>query len=295
MTAGTGSSEFSGTGLAGQSGSGTEEQDWDDGATDILKTVGRQVKLWRERAGLKQAELGRRIGYSEELVSSVERGRRAPKAEFLDAADDVLATGGMLTAFKEDVERARYPKGVRDLAKLESLAVSMGSYSNHNIQGLLQTEEYTRALYRMRRPLLDEETIDRYTAARMARQSIFDRWPAPILSFVQEEVTLRRPIGGRAVLRRQLERLLDIGRLRNVEMQVMPTDREDHAGMGGQLLLLEPRNGPTVGHIEVQNFSRVITGRNEIRTLEAQYGIIRAQALTPRESRAFIEKVLGET
>jgi len=283
------------TGAGEPGGSDPEEQDWDEGATDILKAVGKQVKLWRERAGLKQAELGQRIGYSEELVSSVERGRRAPKPEFLDAADEVLGAGGMLAAFKEDVSRARYPKGVRDLARLEAEAVAMGSYSNHNIQGLLQTEEYTRALYRMRRPLLDEETIERYTAARMARQDIFNRWPAPILSFVQEEVTLRRPIGGRNVLRRQLERLLEVGQLRNVEIQVMPTDREDHAGMSGEILLLEPRNGPTVGHVEVQNVARQITDRTEVRILQARYGIIRAQALTPRESLAFIEKVLGET
>ncbi|MYS22214.1 Helix-turn-helix domain-containing protein [Streptomyces sp. DvalAA-14] len=280
---------------AGQAGSGTEDQDWEEGADDILKTVGRQVKLWRERAGLKQAELGQAIGYSEEQVSSVERGRRAPKPEFLDGADEVLGAGGILAAFKEDVERARYPKKVRDLAKLEADAVAMGAYSNHNIHGLLQTEDYTRALYRMRRPLLDEETIERYVAARMARQDIFTRWPAPILSFVQEEVTLRRPIGGRAVLRVQLERLLEVGQLRNVEIQVMPTDREDHAGMGGQFRLLDAKNGPTVGHVEVQNFSRLISNRSEVRTLEAQYGIIRAQALTPRESLAFIEKVLGAT
>ena len=66
----------------------------------------------------------------------------------------------------------------------------------------------------------------------MARQAIFERSPAPTLSFVQEEVTLRRPIGGRMVLRRQLERLLELAQLRNVEIQVMPTDREDHAGYG---------------------------------------------------------------
>ncbi|MBD0735470.1 transcriptional regulator [Streptomyces sp. CBMA29] len=272
-----------------------DDQDWEEGASDILKTVGKQVKLWRERAGLKQAELGQCIGYSKELVSSVERGRRAPKPGFLDAADEVLSADGLLAAFKEDVEQARYPRKVRDLAKLEARAVSMGAYSNHNIQGLLQTEDYACALYSMRRPLLDEETIERYVTARMARQKILTSWPAPILSFVQEEVTLRRPLGGRVVMRRQLEWLLEVGQLRNVEIQVMPTDREDHAGMGGQLLLLDTKNGPTFGHVEIQNFNRVITSRDEIRTLEAQYGIIRAQALTPRESLTFIEKVLGET
>ncbi|MFD4502602.1 helix-turn-helix domain-containing protein [Streptomyces sp. NPDC058457] len=282
---------------AGQSGSGTEDQDWDgdEGSADVLKTVGKQVKLWRERAGLTQAELGAAIGYSEEQVSSVERGRRAPKPGFLDSVDEVLGAGGMLAAFKEDVERARYPRKVRDLAKLEAEAVGLEAYSNHNIQGLLQTEDYTRALFSMRRPLLDDETIETQVAARMARQAICSRWPAPILSFVQEEVTLRRPIGGRMVLRRQLERILEIGQLRNVEIQVMPTDQEDHAGMGGQLLLLTPQTGPKVGHVEVQQVSRVITDSREVRMLENRYGIIRAQALTPRESLAFIEKVLGET
>ncbi|NJP42152.1 helix-turn-helix domain-containing protein [Streptomyces sp. PRB2-1] len=272
-----------------------DSRDWEEDSGDFLKMVGRQVKLWREQAKLTQPELGQRIGYGDELVSSVERGRRAPKPEFLDNADEVLGANGLLKAFKDDVERTRFPRKVRDLAKLEASAVTLGAYCDHNIQGLLQTEDYARALYQMRRPLLNEETVERYVAARMARQEIFTRWPAPILSFVQEEVTLRRPLGGRAVMRGQLERLLELGRLRNVEIQVMPTDREDHAGMGGEFLLLNPKNGPTVGRVEVLGFSRVITNRDEVRTLEAQYGIIRAQALTPRESLAFIEKVLGET
>ncbi|MEU8887446.1 helix-turn-helix transcriptional regulator [Streptomyces sp. NPDC048442] len=283
---------------AGRSGSGTERQDWDDGdeeASALLKTVGRQLKLWRERAGMTQAELGAAIGYSEEQVSSVERARRAPKAEFLRAADEALGAGGMLVAFAEDVARAKYPKKVRDLAKLEDEAVEIGAYSSHNVHGLLQTEDYTRALFRMRRPLLDEEYIENQVAARVTRQAILTKWPSPILSFVLEEVTLLRPLGGRTVWQQQLEHILKIGQLRNVEIQVMPTDREDHAGMGGQLQLLSARSGSRAAHLEVQQLSRVFLDPKEVQLLEARYGIIRAQALTPRESLAFIEKVLGET
>jgi hypothetical protein len=96
-------------------------------------------------------------------------------------------------------------------------------------------------------------------------------------------------------MRGQLDRLLELGQLRNVEIQVMPTDREDHAGMGGECELMYSKSGPTVGHMSVQHFDRLTSQREEIMTLEARYGIIRAQALTPRESLAFIEKVLGET
>ncbi|WP_406266133.1 helix-turn-helix transcriptional regulator [Streptomyces sp. NBC_00191] len=272
-----------------------EQPDWDEGTAELLKTVGKQLRLWRERAHLTQADVGKAIGYTEHQVSAVERGRRIPKPEFLDRADEALGAGGILAAFKEDVERARYPRKVRDLARLEAEAVELSAYANSVIHGLLQTEDYSRTLFRMRTPLLDEETIERYVAARMARQEIFSRWPAPLLSFVQEEVTLLRPVGGRHVLRAQLERVLEIGRLRNVSIQVMPTDREEHVGLGGPFQLLEPKAGPKAAHAEVQQFSRVVTDRKEVRTLEARYGTIRAQALTPRESLALIEKVLGET
>ncbi|MGP4000318.1 helix-turn-helix domain-containing protein [Streptomyces sp. 8N706] len=281
---------------AGQSaGSSAELPEGDEETAALLKSIGKQIKLWRERAGKTQAELGDAIGYGEDLVSSVERGRRVPKPQFLELADEVLGAGGILAAFIEDVTHARYPKKVRDLTKVEAEAVEIGAYSNHNIHGLLQTEEYVRALFGMRRPLLTEDVIERQVAARAERQKIFSRSPAPILSFVQEEVTLRRPIGGKMVLRRQLEHLLALGQLRNVEIQVMPTDREDHAGMGGQLESLKLKDGPSLAHTEVQHISRLISDRKEIQGLEMRYGIIRAQALTPRESLAFIEKLRGET
>ncbi|WP_406146626.1 helix-turn-helix domain-containing protein [Streptomyces sp. NBC_01012] len=267
----------------------------EDDSGAVMKAVGRQIKLWRESAGLRQAELGEAIGYSEEMVSCVERGRRAPKPEFLDNADRVLGAGGKIAAMQGDVAEARYPKKVRDLAKLEADAVELGAYSNHNMHGLLQTEEYARALFTMRRPAYGEEEIERHVAARMARQLIFDSRPAPLITFVLEEVTLRRPIGGTIILRRQLERLAEVGELRHVAIQVMPTDRDEHAGMAGELRVLKIKDGTTVGYSEAQLTSRLISDPREVQILEMRYGMIRAQALTPRESLAFIEKVRGET
>jgi transcriptional regulator with XRE-family HTH domain len=270
------------------------QQEWDEDVWEIVRTVGRLVRLCRERAGLTPGELEARTGCEADLVDAVENGRRVPAAEFLADADRVLDAGGVLAALREDVLRARYPRKVRDLARLEAEAVEIGAYNTHHIQGLLQTEDYARALFRMRRPALDEDTIERHVAARMGRQRIFERSPAPILTFVQEEVTLRRPIGGRMVLRAQLDRLLDVGRLRHAEIQVMPTATEDHAGMGGDILLLEGVRGPKVAWLETQQYSRVASDRRTVRTLEAQYGVIRSQALPPRESLAYIEKLRGE-
>lgn len=266
----------------------------DEEAEAVLRAVGRQVKVWREAAGLTQPELGAAIGYGEDLVSAVERGRRVPQPEFLDNADQALGANGKLSAMKVDVEKARYPKKVRDLAKLEGEAAELGAYAALHIHGLLQIPEYAQALYAIRRPAYTEEEIDRLVAARMARKSVFERVPRATISFVQEEATLRRPIGGRMVLRRQLEHLLEISKLRHVEIQVMPTDCEDHAGMMGSIQLLKLRNGKTLGHTEGQMYSRVISDPREAQVMEMRYGLVRAQALTPRESLAFIEKVLGD-
>ncbi|MCX4801972.1 helix-turn-helix domain-containing protein [Streptomyces sp. NBC_01214] len=271
------------------------ELDPEDESGAVIAAVGRQLKMWREASGLDRSKFGERMGYGANLIYKIERGARIPRPEFLDKADEVLGAGGKIAAMKEDIQRARYPKKVRDLAKLESEAVELGAYGNHNLHGLLQTEEYTRALYEMRRPAYSADEVERYVAARMARQEIFHRQPSPALTFVLEQVTLERTIGGRDVLRRQLEHLLDVGRLRNVEIQVMPTDSEDHAGMGGHLQVVKMRDGSAVGYVEAQLPSRLITDATDIQLLELRYGIIRSQALSPRQSRAFIEKVLGET
>ncbi|WP_329306472.1 helix-turn-helix transcriptional regulator [Streptomyces sp. NBC_01260] len=281
--------------------SGNDVVDGPDWAVDpedesgaVMAVVGRQIRLWREAAGLRASELGEAIGYGENQVYKVETGTRIPKPEFLDRADKALGANGKIAAMKRDVAEARYPRKVRDLAKLEADAVELGAYDNHNLNGLLQTEEYARALYEMRRPSFGRDEIDRHVAARMARQEVFERQPLTMLTFVQEEATIRRPLGGRAAARRQLERLLEIGQLRNVEIQVMPTDREDHAGMGGQFHLLKFDDGTSVGHWEGQLSSSLVSDPKQVRIIEMRYGIIRAQALTPRESLAFIEKVLGE-
>ncbi|WP_405895198.1 helix-turn-helix transcriptional regulator [Streptomyces sp. NBC_00104] len=275
--------------------------DWDAGLEDdeagaVMKTVARQLKLWREAAGLTQAEFGAAIGYGEESVSSVERGRRIPRPEYLDQADEVLGADGKIAAMKRDLAEVRYPKKVRDLKKLEADAVELCAYNNSVVHGLLQTEEYARAVFSSRRPPFTPDDLEQRVAARVARQEIVsDATAQPVFSFVQCESTLRRPIGGRMVMRGQLERLLEISGFRNVDLQVLPLGHEENSGLAGSFRLLRLKDGTTVGHVEVQHISRVIVDPKEVQLLDMRYGTIRAQALSPRESKALIEKALGET
>ncbi|MFJ4815826.1 helix-turn-helix domain-containing protein [Streptomyces sp. NPDC088801] len=267
----------------------------DDWALAVVATVGRQLRLRREAAGLRAGEFAVAVGYGEDLVYKIESGKRIPRPEYLDTADEVLDAGGLIAAMKEDVKRVRYPKKVRDLAQMEARAVELQLYDPLHVHGLLQTPECARALLTMRRPAYSAEEVERFIAARVARKAIFERDPAPDLSFVLEEWTLRRPLGGRAVLRGQLERLLEAAQLRNVELQVMPIEREAHAGVDGSIEVLKFEDGSAIGRSPAVANGRPVSDLRQLRILELRYGIVRAQALTPPESTAFIEQLLGET
>ncbi|WP_411081856.1 helix-turn-helix domain-containing protein [Streptomyces sp. cmx-18-6] len=279
---------------------GADEPGWDVDPDDesgvaVVTAVGRQIKTWREAAGMRAAEFGAALGYGEDLIYKVEGGSRIPRPEFMDGADAVLGAAGKLAAMKADIAEVRYPKKIRDLAKLEAKAVELAAYGSHNLHGLLQTEEYARALLGTRRPVLSPDDLERALAGRMARQSIFDRAPAPELSFVQEEASLRRPIGGVEVWRRQLENLLRLGELPFVDIQVMPTSRWDHPGTGGRIQVLKFADGTAVGRADDEFAGRPISHPKQLRILELGFGAIRARALTPEESVTFIEQVRGET
>jgi transcriptional regulator with XRE-family HTH domain len=267
----------------------------DEWGVAVLTTVGRQLKLRREAAGFRAAEFGTAIGYGEDLVYKVEGAKRIPRQDYLVRADEVLGAGGLIAAAWEDVKKVRYPKTVRELGKLEAKAVEIGVYECSIIAGLLQTPEHVRALIRAAQPPYSPDDVERMVAARLARQSVFERDPAPSMHFVLEEAPLRRQVGGTMAWRQQLERLLEVGRLHHVTLQVMPIDSEAHPGLDGRIELLKFPDGTAVGRSDGRFNGRPVSDPKHLRILELRYGTIRAQALSPRESLAFIEQLLGET
>ncbi|MEV6727242.1 helix-turn-helix transcriptional regulator [Streptomyces sp. NPDC051364] len=279
---------------------GTEEHSWavdpeDEQGAAVVAALGRQMRARREALGMRVGDLAAAIQYGEALIYKVEGGKRIAKPQYLDKVDDALKAGGLIRAMREDLGRVRYPKKIRELAKMEARAIEIAVYRIHGIHGLLQTAEYGRALFEVRQPAYSEQEVERFVAAREARQAMFDRDPAPTLSFVQEEGTLRRRIGGTMVWRRQLEHLLEVLQLRNISFQVMPLDCEVHAGMDGGIEVLKFDDGSAVGRSDGAFNGRPVSDAKRLRILELRFGIIRAQALSPRESRAFIEHLLGDT
>ncbi|MFB7591226.1 helix-turn-helix domain-containing protein [Streptomyces sp. NPDC056169] len=271
-----------------------------DGTAHLFRALGKIIKVLRKNAGLSQVELAEITHCGEDLISSIERGVRIPQPDFLLRADPVLNAGGVLIAAVGDVReaqakaRVRHPDWFRSFATAESEAVALHYYAVQAVPGLLQTEPYARAVMHHRRPVWDEQTIEKWVADRLTRQSLFDKWPPTTISFVLEEAILRRPTGGRGVHREQLLRIMEIASRRTVHLQVMPLTWEEHPSLDGAFTLLTPKGRREVAYTEIYGHPRLITDPEEVRTYTERYGIIRAQALRPQESLELIEKMLGE-
>ncbi|MFI7350375.1 Scr1 family TA system antitoxin-like transcriptional regulator [Streptomyces sp. NPDC049936] len=264
----------------------------EDPADELLRSFGRQIKILRERAGHTQAALGQLLGYSEAQVAAMEQGRRIARPNTIDKLDQLLDAEGMLLAMKRPVALTRYPAFFRDAARIEEEAVEFHAYAALAIPGLLQTEEYARTMFTVWRPRRSDAELEQLVTARMARHKLFDRRPAPTLSFVIEDSVLQRPFGSVVVLRGQLEHLRLVAENPHVEIQVMPTRATDHAGAGGPFTLMTPQGGEQVAYIESQDRGQVITDRESVRGMAVRYGILRAQALSPADSLRHIEKLL---
>ncbi|MGY0485941.1 helix-turn-helix domain-containing protein [Streptomyces sp. WG-D5] len=260
------------------------------------KAFGALLRFHRERAGLTMEALGKHVGYSKSQVAMVERGERPPKGRLVELAEQALNAQGALQA----VANREFGQGglrpwTEDYLAEERKAHALHVYQNHLVPGSLQTEAYARAVYASNCcPTLDDAEIDERVAERLARQQLFTRRPQPTVSYVIEESLLTRPLGGRCTLRSQLHHILDIGRLRNVEIQVMPHNRETHAGLNGPVILLETTKRTHLAYVEGPGGGYFITEHPDLGDLFGRYGILRGQALNSEESASLIEKVARE-
>ncbi|MFI6724017.1 helix-turn-helix domain-containing protein [Streptomyces atratus] len=261
----------------------------------VWVAYGKLLQHLRKRAELNQQALGEAIGYSLEQVASVEQGRRPAKEAFTVAADRVLSAGGLLEVLQADVDRAKLPQFFRNFALIEAEVLSRFSYDPLLVPGLLQTEAYARAVFGGHCPPFSEEIIDQHTEARLSRQKLLTRDPLAELSFIIGEEALRNPVGGAEVMRGQWQRLLEVGSLRSVEVQVMPAGLGFHPGLDGPFVLVETKELRRLGYIESQEVGCVVSDPAEVSAFGLRYGKLRSQALNVEASARLIEQLVGET
>ncbi|WP_240137213.1 helix-turn-helix domain-containing protein [Streptomyces sp. MUM 178J] len=257
--------------------------------------IGAQLAVFRAAAKMTQGGLANLLGVSEETVASIEQGRRPLKMDLAVKLDHLLDTKQALqTAVEKVPTREKFPAFVQDFIHHEQEALTLLSYENQVVPGLLQTEEYARAVFCCLYPPLDEDQLNEWVSARLERQKVLARKPPLMANFVLEESILYRPIGGRDVLRRQIRHLREYAELPSLGLQIMPTGREPHAALDGPIVLLETSEHDHLAYIEGQRVSFLIDDLDEVSVLQQKYGMLRSQALSPEESMRLLDELLGE-
>ncbi|MFF7156456.1 Scr1 family TA system antitoxin-like transcriptional regulator [Streptomyces sp. NPDC008139] len=260
------------------------------------RVIGATVGQFRRASGMSQQRLADEVNLSLDQIASIEQGRRPLGLRLARQLDQLLRTSQTLEVAVAEVPQAeRYPLFAQDYMEEEPLALSLMSYENQVVPGLLQTEGYPRAVFGNLYPPLSPDELEEKVADRVTRQSIFDRlpWP-PMMTFVLEESILRRPIGGRRELHRQIAHLRELAQLPFLNIQIMPTDRENHAGLAGPMVLLETPAHERLAYLEGQHVSVLVDDPDDVALLQQKYGMLRSQALTLEESMSLMDDLLGD-
>ncbi|MFI0259125.1 helix-turn-helix domain-containing protein [Streptomyces sp. NPDC017056] len=217
------------------------------GAPTVLRVVlGKRLQDLREKAGLSYEQAAGALDVTHATVRRMEKAEVGLKIPYVEK---LLATYGVtgqdeIDGFLKLAREANRPgwwHHFRDVlpdwfsayVSLESEANLIRGYQPHYVPGLLQTEEYARAVLRAGKPHAAREEIDRAVALRLERQSLLTRENAPMLWIVMDETVFRRPIGGPRVMRDQIARLAEATALPNVRLQIIPFAAGPHPSMYG--------------------------------------------------------------
>ena len=250
-----------------------------------------ELRHARARHGLSQEQLADKIAYSASLVGMVEACHRMPSLDFARRSDDALDTGGVLARLHPLVTGEAYPAWFRPFVELERSATHLRSWQPMVIDGLLQTEDYARAILRASRPRDTDAAIDQLVTARIARQDVLARDDPPDLWVILDEGVLRRPVGEPGVMAAQLDRLLTAGREPWVTVQVMPLAAGAHPGLAGPFVIAGFATAPDVAYLDSILAGQVVERPEDIRQVSVLYDTMRAEALSQRASAALISEV----
>lgn len=264
------------------------------------RRLARELRKLREEQGLTLQEVADRLDWSRATVSRLETSQTRPKpgdiADILDLygvpspARDALITlarqagqRGWWTAY-QDVFAGSY-------VALEDEASDIRTWDPQLVHGLLQTEDYSRAVITAGRLLPGPEDIERRIAARKIRQALLDRTDAPRLHVIFDEAVLHRPIGGEKVMRAQLDSLATAVESRpSVTIQVLPYTAKEHAGLDGRFTILsypDPAD-PDIAYVEGTMGDVYLESAEAIAKHRDRFDRIKAAALSPEDSAHLI-------
>ncbi|MFJ9040350.1 helix-turn-helix domain-containing protein [Streptomyces sp. NPDC102406] len=271
------------------------------------RRLGQELRRLRELKGMTAEEVAERLLVSQSKISRLENGRRSISQR------DVRDLCGVY-----EVEDHRIVDSLMQMAKdsrqqgwwhsfgdipysvyigLETDAASLRVYDPQVVPGLLQTRGYAEALINGALPETTAQDIEKRVQVRMRRQERIQAPENPLrLWTVLDEAALRRLVGGKNIMREQLEHLVEQSRLPHVTVQVIPFEMGAHPGLNGQYAILEFPDAAdsSVVYIEGVTSDLYLEKANDVQKYSVMYEHLRAQALNVDQSRQFISEIAKE-
>jgi transcriptional regulator with XRE-family HTH domain len=265
--------------------------------TSPLKVFGQMLAFFRIRAGLTLDQLSALVYLSVSQLRKVEGGTRAPTDDLVtrcEAIPQLQCNGALRALFDSMAEYLKvgiFPGWFRGWPQKEAAARRLRSFQLVVLPGLLQTEEYARAIISTRVGITGDE-IDEEVAARIKRQGILDRENPPVLWIILDEVVLRRPVGSREVMREALQHLAEMARRPNIVVQVIPLEAGAHEGLRGPFVIAEFEDAPDVAYQDTPVSGQIIEDPDAIKELAHTWDALQRVTLPEAMSLRVIEEAV---
>ncbi|MFF4414051.1 helix-turn-helix domain-containing protein [Streptosporangium sp. NPDC001559] len=265
-----------------------------------------ELSRLRENSGLTRVEVAERIGSTDTTLWRYETGLTRPKPSDVSVLTEVYGVTGeardsLIQMAREARQRGWWHRhrqalkpGFDSYIGLEAEASVVRTYEPLVVPGLMQTEPYARAVIEATAMTQAPSEVDEKVSVRISRQQLLHGPGDPIqLVALLDEAVLRRQIGGRAVMREQLEHLVELGRLPNVEIRVIPFSSGAHAAMDGKFCLLSfpAPEDPDLVYLEQATSGLMPEDPEEVRRYTLMFGSLSALALGAEASATFIAQM----
>jgi transcriptional regulator with XRE-family HTH domain len=284
--------------------------DPEQGTSPILvrRRLASGLRRLRKAAGLNIGEAAEELCCSTAKVSRLETGQVAATVGDVSLLLDLYEVRGeererLLRMARQARQREDWWREYRDdpnlraYISLEQAAISMRIYQLTSIPALLQVEEYARLVISANLPNLSREQVERQVRLRMSRREILRRADPPSIEIVLDEATLRRLEGHRGLQQEQVRRLLEVGAMPNVTVQIIPFRLGPHGGMAGPFRIFRfPGSAyPEVVFLEHPPGDTYLDNPAQVAQYCALFERLRSIALDPADSATFLDGILRES
>ncbi|MFD7680878.1 MULTISPECIES: helix-turn-helix domain-containing protein [unclassified Streptomyces] len=277
------------------------------GPTTRRRQLGADLRRLRERKGLTLEEAGARVGISKATLSRYETKEGTVKWPAVDALCreyDVteverlalveLAKGAKIQGWWRSLADP-IPDSMNLMLTLEDEVVREDHYACMYIPGLLQTRAYAEAVHRASEMQCPEREVQHMVDIRMKRQELLHRDEPPHIWCVIDEAAIRRSVGGRQVMKEQLQHLLDLAELPHVTVQLLTFSTGAHAAAVGSFAILRgPAPDLDVVYVDVLSGGLFMEKQQELERYRLAFQYLSAQALDLESSAALIRRISKE-